>query len=393
MTIYIGIIGVGGVGAHFLFQLATLPAIRSGAGGAPALALVLLGRSSATVRSPDYKPIPTEAWSTALRNEAPASSTSYTHTAPALTLEETATFLAGAPGRAVLVDNTASEAVAGSYAGTFLARGVSVVTPNKKAFSSGGAEWDAIFATAQARHALVAHEATVGAGLPVLSTLRALTATGDRVRRIEGVFSGTLSFLFNTFAPVGGGGSSSSELPRWSDIVTQARAAGYTEPDPRDDLSGADVARKLTIVARLAGLPVASPDAIPVHSLVPEPLRSSTPPVSADAFMERLPAFDADMARLRDDAAADGMHVLRYVASADIDHVGTRGGGSKLTVSPQAVPVDGPIAGLRGSDNIFAFYTERYGARPLVVQGAGAGGAVTAMGVLADLLAVAERLG
>lgn len=167
--------------------------------------------------------------------------------------------------------------------------------------------------------------------------------------------------------------------------MSQAKELGYTEPDPRDDLNGMDVARKLTILARLAGLEVARPDAFPIESLIPSELASL--PSSADGiaqFMARLPEFDAQMSSVKDGAEKEGK-VVRYVGSID---VATK----TVKVGLQYFDKDSAIAGLKGSDNIISFYTKRYGSNPLIVQGAGAGGDVTAMGVSADLIKVMERL-
>ncbi|KAJ5683802.1 uncharacterized protein N7477_000147 [Penicillium maclennaniae] len=346
--IYLGVVGVGGVGTAFLSQLARLP-------NAPKL--VLLARSSQTLLAPApaYSPaIPAADWATA--SAAPSLTK-----AGALPAEEIATYLAAAPGRAIL-------------------KGVSVVTPNKKGFSDDLSLWKDIFSSAAEGKALVYHESTVGAGLPVLSTLKDLVATGDEVTRIEGVFSGTLSFLFNTFAPASG-----SSKAQWSAVVAQAKELGYTEPDPRDDLNGMDVARKLTILARLAGLEVSRPDSFPIESLIPAELASL--PSSADGisqFMARLPEFDAQMANIKDAAEKEGK-VVRYVGSIDVAN-------KAVKVGLQYFDKDSAIAGLKGSDNIISFYTKRYGANPVIVQGAGAGGEVTAMGVSSDLLKVMERL-
>lgn len=227
---------------------------------------------------------------------------------------------------------------------------------------------------------MVYHESTVGAGLPVISTLKDLTATGDEVTRIEGVFSGTLSFLFNTFAPASGSSSA-----KWSEVVSQAKELGYTEPDPRDDLNGMDVARKLTILARIAGLEVQAPDSFPIESLIPSELASL--PSSAEGikeFMTRLPEFDGQLAAIKEGAEKAGK-VVRYVGSIDV-------GKKEVRVGLQQFDKDSAIAGLKGSDNIISFYTRRYGSNPLIVQGAGAGGDVTAMGVTADLIKVIQRL-
>lgn len=215
----------------------------------------------------------------------------------------------------------------------------------------------------------------------MISTLKDLIATGDQVTRIEGVFSGTLSFLFNTFAPA----APSSSPQRWSEVVTQARELGYTEPDPRDDLNGMDVARKCIILARLAGLEVTSPDAFPVESLIPEALAGLPGTTEGVAeFMARLPEFDGRMAVLKEDAEKAGK-VVRYVGSVDV----TAG---KVAVGLKKFDKGSAIASLTGSDNAINFYTKRYGERPLVIQGAGAGRDVTAMGVMADLIKVIERL-
>lgn len=281
----------------------------------------------------------------------------------------------------MLVDNTSDPKLASAYP-DFLKAGISIVTPNKKGFSSDLSLWKDIFASAAAGKALVYHESTVGAGLPVISTLRDLVATGDEVTRIEGVFSGTLSFLFNTFAPVS---AASGPSANWSDVVSQAKELGYTEPDPRDDLNGMDVARKLTILARIAGLEVQSPDSFPIESLIPAEL-ASLPATSAGVteFMKRLPEFDGQMATLKEEAEKAGK-VVRYVGSVDV-------GKKEIKVGLQQFPKDSAIAGLKGSDNIISFYTKRYGTNPLIVQGGGAGGDVTAMGVTADLIKVLERL-
>lgn len=356
------------MGTAFLNQLARLP-------NAPQL--VLLARSTQTLLSPapSYTPaIPATDWPT-------AAATPALKTTGALSVDDIASYLSSAPGRSILVDNTSDPSLASSYP-ALLRKGVSVVTPNKKGFSSDLALWKEIFAAAAQGKALVYHESTVGAGLPVISTLKDLVNTGDEITRVEGVFSGTLSFLFNTFAPVSGGAGASA---KWSEVVAQAKELGYTEPDPRDDLNGMDVARKLTILARIAGLEVQGPDAFPIESLIPAELASL--PSTADGitqFMTRLPEFDGQMADVKDTAEKQGK-VVRYVGSIDAAK-------KEVRVGLQYFDKDSAIAGLKGSDNIISFYTKRYGGNPLIVQGAGAGGEVTAMGVSADLLKVVERL-
>ena len=298
-------------------------------------------------------------------------------TQPVLSLQQTADYLARAPSHVVLVDNTSNQDVADAYP-LFLKKNISIVTPNKKGFSGSYQLWNEIFSSASNGTGLggfVFHESTVGAGLPVISTLKELVETGDEVQKIEGVFSGTMSFLFNSFMPVGGGGGA------FSAEVKKAKELGYTEPDPRDDLNGLDVARKLTILARLAGLPVESPTSFPVQSLIPKELESAK---SGDEFLEKLPQFDSQMKALKKEAAAQGK-VVRFVGSIDVSK-------KEVKVGLENFDTSHPIAALKGSDNIISFYTKRYGRNPLIIQGAGAGGDVTAMGVTGDLIKVLSLL-
>jgi homoserine dehydrogenase len=198
----------------------------------------------------------------------------------------------------------------------FLAKGVSIVTPNKKAFSGSLQLWRAIADAARnggggSAAGYIFHESSVGAGLPVLSSLKELVDTGDRVRRIEGIFSGTMSFLFNAWNPVEAGGAAA---PAFSKTVTEARDLGYTEPDPRDDLNGLDVARKVTILARMAGLEVENATSFETQSLIPTELEGVA---SADEFLAGLARFDGDMEKVRDEAGAEGK-VVRFVGSVDV---------------------------------------------------------------------------
>jgi len=269
---------------------------------------------------------------------------------------------------AVIIDCSASAEVASHYA-KWLAAGIHVVTPNKKANSAAYGEYQRI---QQARRAAGAHylyEATVGAGLPVIQTLRDLRETGDEIRRIEGMFSGTLAYLFNTWD-----GSQS-----FSSVVGHAKQLGYTEPDPRDDLSGMDVARKLIILAREMGLTLELDD-VKVESLVPGALADC----GVDDFLERLTEFDAPMLARLEAARARGQ-VLRYVGSVSVE--------GKAEVGLVELPKSHPFANIALTDNIVRFQTARYDQNPLIVQGPGAGPAVTAAGVFADLLRVCAYLG
>ncbi|MFC4821921.1 bifunctional aspartate kinase/homoserine dehydrogenase I [Dokdonella ginsengisoli] len=268
---------------------------------------------------------------------------------------------------AVILDCSASGAVAERYA-DWLGAGIHVVTPNKQAGAGPSSRWRAIRA-ATAGGARFRYEATVGAGLPVISTLRDLLDTGDELLAVEGILSGTLAWLFNRY----------DGTQPFSQLVREAHALGYTEPDPRDDLSGTDVARKLVILAREAGVGLDLAD-VAVESLVPASLRD----VDADAFLQRLDELD-DAIQARCAAARAEGRVLRYVARLDRD--GT------ASVGLAAVPLDHAFAHLRLTDNIVQFTTQRYRDNPLVVQGPGAGPEVTAAGVFADLLRVAAALG
>lgn len=330
----------------------------------PKLSLAYISTSSKALYNDDYSPLAIEG----VINTLAASSK-----AP-LALPKVVDFLAAAPAKVVLVDNTSSQDVAELYP-LALSKGISVVTPNKKAFSGTYKLWQDIFSAAETSGARVYHESSVGAGLPVISTLKDLVETGDKVTKIEGVFSGTMSFLFNSFAPTEGSGG------KWSEEVKKAKALGYTEPDPRDDLNGLDVARKLTILARLAGLPVESPTSFPVQSLIPKELESVS---SGDEFLEKLPAFDQQMEETKAAAEKAGK-VVRFVGSIDT-------ASKQVKVGLQEFDRSHPIAALKGSDNIISFYTERYGSNPLIIQGAGAGGDVTAMGVTGDLIKVLSQI-
>jgi homoserine dehydrogenase len=368
--IFVAVVGVGGVGKAFLSQLEHVRVRLSKQPVPITLSLVLVRRSTKQLFNPDFKPLSIPTALDALDKQ------SSSDLPPFPTTLET---LSKAPGRVILVDNTSDQALAETYP-SILAQGISIVTPNKKAFSHTFDLWQRIQAAAAngsgpASAGHVYHESSVGAGLPVLSTLGELVATGDRVTKIEGVFSGTMSFLFNSFMPVaGGGGAFGAE-------VAKAKELGYTEPDPRDDLNGLDVARKLTILARLAGLPVESPTSFPVQSLIPAELESSK---SGDEFLSRLPEFDSRMEELKESARKQGK-VVRFVGSIDV-------GSKAVKVGLEEFEASHPIAGLKGSDNIINFYTKRYGANPLIIQGAGAGAEVTAMGVTGDLLKVVRSL-
>ena len=282
-------------------------------------------------------------------------------------LDAFAQHVRGDDGRhALLVDCSASDEVAAHYP-CWLGAGLHVVTPNKLAGSGPLERWQAIRAacTGGARFRC---EATVCAGLPVVQTLRDLLDTGDELLAVEGMFSGTLAWLCNRH---------DGQQP-FSALVREAHALGYTEPDPRDDLSGLDVARKLVILAREAGWPLSLED-VDLESLVPEALAA----LPREVFLQRLDELDAPMAAKLAGARADG-GVLRHVAQLD------RHG--RASVRLRVLPTSHAFAHTRLTDNIVQFSTRRYCDNPLIVQGPGAGPEVTAAGVFADLLRIAESL-
>ncbi len=274
--------------------------------------------------------------------------------------------LAGGLERRIVVDATASEAVARRYV-TWLEAGVGVVTPNKKANTLDMGYYRRLREAAGRREVSYHYETTVMAGLPVVFTVRDLLRSGDRIDHVEGVFSGTLAFLFNRLA----------EGAAFSEAVREAKARGLTEPDPRDDLTGEDVARKLLILARETGRVVERAD-LEVESLVPADLAD----VSVDDFMSALGDLDAAWAERVAAAAAEGKR-LAYVGQITEDG---------LSVGVRAVDRSSPFGASKGTDNVILIQSARYHETPLVVQGPGAGPDVTAAGLLADLVKAAELM-
>ncbi len=268
----------------------------------------------------------------------------------------------------VIIDCTASADVGMNYV-AWLKRGIHIATPNKKANSGALPYYRALQEAGRAAGTHYLYEATVGAGLPIIQTLRDLRETGDEITRIEGIFSGTLAYLFNVF----------DGREAFSSIVRSARAKGYTEPDPRDDLSGMDVARKLIILAREMGLTLEMAD-VQVEGLVPKELEKC----SVDEFMARLPEFDAAMATMLR-SAREKNEVLRYVGRVDQD--------GKATVGLMRLDSRHAFANIALTDNVVRFATRRYCDNPLIVQGPGAGPEVTAAGVFSDLLRLSAYLG
>ena len=269
---------------------------------------------------------------------------------------------------AVIIDCSASNEVASHYP-AWLAAGIHVITPNKQAGSGPLARWQAIRDARAGGGGRLRYEATVGAGLPVISTLRDLIDTGDELIAIEGILSGTLAWLFNRY--------DGSEP--FSALVREALALGYTEPDPRDDLSGLDVARKLVILAREAGQSLELAD-VDVRGLVPAEMLD----LDKEQAIAALDTLDESMAKTLKVARARNC-VLRYVARLDQS--------GHASVGLVELPDSHAFANLRLTDNSVQFTTKRYASNPLIVQGPGAGREVTAAGIFADLLRLGAALG
>ena len=262
----------------------------------------------------------------------------------------------------IVVDATASDEVAARHA-CWLARGVHVVTANKLGHGAGLERSQAIVqaqAQSGARHG---DSATVGAGLPLLASVRALVAGGDRIHALEGVLSGSLAWLFGAY---------DGSRP-FSALLREAAAAGYTEPDPRIDLSGEDVRRKLLILARAAGLPL-QVEQVRVESLLPAAL-AAAPADEVDGLLHLL---DAPLATRLQRAVADGAQ-LRLVGRFDAQGA---------SVGLRALPADHPLCAGRGTDNQVAIFSDRYRVQPLLIQGPGAGAEVTAAALLDEVLRI-----
>ena len=269
----------------------------------------------------------------------------------------------------VIIDCTASDKISEFYP-KWIEERLHIITPNKKAGSSDISHYKQIQQNLKQSQTQYLYETTVGAGLPIIKTLRDLIQTGDEVYKIEGVFSGTLSYIFNNF---------NSETS-FSEIVKLAKQKGFTEPDPRDDLSGMDVARKVLILGREMGLEKNISD-VSIENLVPKPLQGIE---SSDEFMQKLSDFDSEMETKRKQAEDKG-EVLRFVGSVDRE--------GNISAELKSYPKDHAFGGLSGTDNIISFTTKNYNSQPLIIRGPGAGPEVTAEGVFADLLRLAYNLG
>lgn len=266
----------------------------------------------------------------------------------------------------VFIDCTSSANVIEFYE-DILKSSISIVTPNKLANSGPYAYYEKLRKTAAKHGVKFMYETNVGAGLPVINTLSDLKHSGDKILKIEGILSGTLSYIFNSF----------KEGVPFSEVVKEAKARGLTEPDPRDDLNGMDVARKILILSREAGLKLDLKDV----KLDPILSESCFKAKDINSFFAELKKEDERLEKRRQKAAAEGKK-LRYIAKVE---------DGKAIVSLQAVDADHPFYSLSGSDNIISFTTQRYFERPLVVKGPGAGAEVTSAGVFAEIISISNH--
>ncbi len=265
-------------------------------------------------------------------------------------------------GSVVFIDSTGSAEIAALYP-QLLKNKIHVVTPSKLANTQSQETFDMLHHAAAQNGVQFLYETNVGAGLPLIYAIKNLQYTGDKIIELSGVVSGTMTYLF-------------SELDngkRFSESVLQARALGYAEPDPRDDLSGEDVARKFLILARICGLQIER-DELDVESLIPEELKS----VDSVTFLEELHKYDDEWSRKLQTAAKAG-HTLRYTGKLKE---------GKIKVGVEVVSKSSSIGQLTGTNNILSIKSRRYFDQPLIIQGPGAGKEVTAAGILADVLSI-----
>ncbi len=266
----------------------------------------------------------------------------------------------------IFVDATGSEEVARLYPKLF-ANGIHIVTPSKLANTFEQSFFDQLETLTKKHNTSFEYETTVGAGLPVISTINNMQSTGDQISEISGVVSGTMTYLFNQLE---------QGIP-FSKAIIDARKKGYAEPDPRDDLSGEDVARKFLTLARTLGLNIERKE-LQVESLIPKELKH----VDGKTFLEKLSDYDSEW-RQRIQTAKDRYETLRYTGKLQ---------DGKITIGIESVPIDSPLGQLKGTDNLIQVYSEYYNQTPLVIQGPGAGKEVTAAGVLSDILKTADQL-
>ena len=271
----------------------------------------------------------------------------------------------------IAIDNTASVTFVENYI-PFAESGFDLISSNKVANTLSYSFYKKLRKVLADNQKSYLYETNVGAGLPLIDTIKLLHLSGENITKIRGVFSGTLSYLFNNF---------STKDVTFSQVLQEAIDNGYTEPDPREDLCGNDVGRKLLILARELDLQNEFEE-IDIQNLIPEHLREG----DVSDFLNKLTEFDPIYAKIKADQKPD--HVLRYVGELSGDLQNDKG---NLEVKLVSVPSDTALGGLKGSDSFFEIYTESYGDRPIVIQGAGAGSAVTARGVFGDILRLSDK--
>jgi bifunctional aspartokinase / homoserine dehydrogenase 1 len=261
----------------------------------------------------------------------------------------------------IFVDCTASEAVPKLYS-KILDAHISIVTPNKKGLSASYNNYLEIKNSCKRKGTFFLYETSVGAGLPVINTLIDLLRSGDKIIKIEAVLSGTLSYLFNTY----------NGVQSFSDLLMEAKNYGFTEPDPREDLTGTDVARKILILARECGVKIELNE-LKIENLIPEGCRDAS---TVEEFFEKLRDFDKEFLEIYKNASKENKR-LRYIASLEE---------GRVSIRLRSVDEAHPFFSISGNDNIISFQTERYKEKPLIVKGPGAGAEVTAAGVFADII-------
>lgn len=353
-TLSVGLIGTGVIGKAFLRQISShLDFLQKEKG----LDIHLLGLMNSRKMYLSQRPIPLDQWESLLDTGVPIDYEIFSqHIKTPYT------------PHAVIIEATADEKIIDHYK-SWVQKGVHVITPNKKANTRSQSFYDEMRNWCREKQVHFLYSTNVGAGLPVINTLRDLHNTGDKILSIEGILSGTLSFIFNSY---------NGERP-FSQILLEAKNLGYTEPDPRDDLSGLDVARKLVILAREIGIKLNVED-IEIENLVPKELQK----LSLNDFLSRVSELDHAFSKKLEEAKSEN-RVLRYVAKIDEN--------KRAIVKLLSWPSSHPFARLSGSDNMIIFTTGRYHKQPLIIQGPGAGPEVTASGVFSDLLRLSSYLG
>ncbi|WP_420322178.1 bifunctional aspartate kinase/homoserine dehydrogenase I [Flagellimonas sp.] len=343
------VMGVGNVGSKFLGQIQQQKKYLK---KELKLNLRVVGISNSRTMTFDENGIDLANWESALSNGEKADKALFFEKVKSLNFRNS-----------VFVDNTASDQVAQSYP-SYLKNSISVVTCNKIACSSDYGYYKNLKQLAKQYNAPFLFETNVGAGLPIIDTLKHLIASGDKVNKIQAVLSGSLNFVFNNF----------NDSVTFHDIVKQAQEEGYTEPDPTIDLSGIDVMRKILILARESGNEL-DIDQIENESFLP---KESLETDSNEAFFKSLVKYESDFQKMYK-VATDANSKLKYVAQFE---------NGKAKVGLQQIPKGHDFYNLEGSDNIVLFYTERYPNQPMIIKGAGAGADVTASGIFADIIRI-----